>query len=73
MSLSLLQPAINPSDKIRVIVSPVVNDVVGIGHFGGYVADVLMEQLMLYDKVRLLDRSVLNAQMDELKLVERIY
>ena len=59
----------NLSDKIRVIVSPAeVNDVVGIGHFGGYVADVLMEQLMLCDKVRLLDRSVLNAQMDELNL-----
>lgn len=51
-----------------VIASAVVNDVVNNGHFGGYVADVLMEQMLLCDKVRLLDRSILNAQIDEINL-----
>lgn len=73
-----VQPVVQPmsnisdksrSDKIRVIVSPAeVNDVVSVGHFGGYVADVLMEQLMQCDKVSLLDRSILNTQMDEINL-----
>lgn len=56
-------------DKVAVVVAQAqVNDVVNSGHFGGYVADVLMEQLLLCDKVRLLDRSILNAQIDEINL-----
>lgn len=56
-------------DRIAVVVAPAeINDVVNSGHFGGYVADVLMEQLLMNDKVRLLDRSVLNAQLDEVNL-----
>ena len=58
-----------PSDKATVVVAPAqVNDVVNSGHFGGYVADVLMEQLLMCNEVRLLDRSVLNAQIDEVNL-----
>jgi curli biogenesis system outer membrane secretion channel CsgG len=55
--------------KMSVVVAPAeVNDVVNAGHFGSYVADILMEQLLMGDKVRLLDRSVLNAQIDEVQL-----
>ena len=51
-------------DRIAVVIAPAeINDVVNSGHFGGYVADVLMEQLLMNNKVRLLDRSVLNAQL----------
>ena len=57
------------SYKPTVVVAPAqVNDVVNSGHFGGYVADVLMEQLLMCNEVRLLDRSVLNAQIDEMEL-----
>lgn len=57
------------ADRIPIVIAPaVVNDVVNNGHFGGYVADMLMEQMLVCDKVRLLDRSVLGAQMDELNL-----
>lgn len=57
------------ADRIPIVIAPaVVNDVVNNGHFGGYVADMLMEQMLACDKVRLLDRSVLGAQMDELNL-----
>lgn len=57
------------SNKATVVVAPAqVNDVVNSGHFGGYVADVLMEQLLMCNDVRLLDRSVLNAQIDEVNL-----
>lgn len=56
-------------DRIPIVIAPAeVNDVVNNGHFGGYVADILMEQMLLCNKVRLLDRSVLNAQMDEIEL-----
>ena len=56
-------------DRVPIVIAPaVVNDVVNNGHFGGYVADILMEQMLLCDKVRLLDRSVLNAQMSEIDL-----
>lgn len=65
---SFSQPQIN-DDRVSVVVAPAqVNDVVNSGHFGGYVADILMEQLLLCDKVRLLDRGVLNAQIDEINL-----
>lgn len=57
------------SNKATVVVAPAqVNDVVNSGHFGGYVADVLMEQLLMCNEVRVLDRSVLNAQIDEVNL-----
>lgn len=56
-------------DRVAVVIAPAeVNDVVNSGHFGGYVADVLMEQLLMNDKIRLLDRSILNAQLDEVNL-----
>lgn len=56
-------------DKVNIVIAPAqVNDVVNNGHFGGYVADILMEQMLMCDKVRLLDRSVLNAQIDEIEL-----
>lgn len=59
--------------KIPIVIVPaVVNDVVNNGHFGGYVADILMEQMLLCDKVRLLDRSVLNAQFDEINLAGEV-
>lgn len=68
-SLFMPMQNVNSSDKIPIVIAPAqVNDVVGVGHFGGYVADVLMEQMLLCDKVRLLDRSILNAQMDEVDL-----
>ena len=63
--------SVNPSvnGKIAVVVTPAeVNDVVGVGHFGGYVADMLMEHLLLCDRITLVDRSVLNAQIDEANL-----
>ena len=57
------------ADRVPVVVAPaVVNDVVNNGHFGGYVADILMEQMLLCEKVRLLDRSVLDAQIGEVEL-----
>ena len=40
----------------------------GVGYFGTYTADLLMEQLMLCDKVKLLDRSILDTQMEEADL-----
>ncbi|MDR3245622.1 MAG: CsgG/HfaB family protein, partial [Prevotellaceae bacterium] len=62
----------NIGNKVAVVVAPAeVNDVVGTGYFGNYVADILMEHLLLCDKVVLLDRSVLNAQMDEVDLAEK--
>lgn len=61
--------SIEASEKASIVIAPAqVNDVVHNGHFGGYVADVLMEQMLMCDKVRLLDRSVLNAQIDEMNL-----
>ncbi len=50
------------------IASAQVNDVVGVGHFGGYVSDVLMEQMMFCENIRLLDRSVLRDQINETDL-----
>lgn len=67
-SLSPMQSAAS-SERIPIVIAPAqVNDVVGVGHFGGYVADILMEQMLLCDKVKLLDRSILNAQIDEVNL-----
>ena len=56
-------------EKVGVYIAPaLVNDVVGVGHFGGYVSDILMEQLMFCENVRLLDRSVLREQISEMDL-----
>lgn len=60
--------SVNTSKPTVVIAPAQVNDIVNSGHFGGYVADVLMEQLLMCNEVRLLDRSVLNAQIDEMEL-----
>ena len=56
-------------DRIAVLVTPAeVNDVVNVGHFGGYVADMLMEHLLMNDKIKLLDRGVLSTQLAEMEL-----
>lgn len=56
-------------EKINITIAHAqVNDVVNNGHFGGYVADILMEQMLTCDKVRILDRSILNDQLNELDL-----
>ncbi len=66
---SYVKPVAAQPGKHNIVIAPAeVNDVVNNGHFGGYVADILMEQMMMCDKVRLLDRSVLNAQMNEIDL-----
>lgn len=70
---SLQTPSGAASAKTPIVIAPaVVNDVVNNGHFGGYVADILMEQMLLCDNVRLLDRSVLNAQIDEIGLAGEV-
>lgn len=59
-------------EKISVIITPAkVNDVVNNGFFGGYVADVLMEQLITNDRIKLIDRSILNEQINESDLQGR--
>ncbi len=56
-------------EKVSVVIPPAqVNDVVNNSYFGGYVADILMERMLQCDKVRVLDRSVLDAQIDEMSL-----
>ena len=57
----------------KAIADATVNDVVGTGYFGNYVADLLMAEMMSCDKIRLIDRSMLNAQVDETNLVEGGY
>lgn len=69
ISIQALPESKVTSEKVSIVIAPAqVNDIVHSGHFGGYVADVLMEQMLMCDKVRLLDRSVLNAQIDEINL-----
>lgn len=52
--------------RYSVIIPPAqVNDVVGVGYFGGYVADLLMEQLMMCPNVKLIDRSIFDSQVAE--------
>lgn len=64
-----VSPTDSEGERVSVFVAPAqVNDVVGIGYFGTYVSDLLMEQLMFCDKVRLLDRTVMGIQMDEVDL-----
>lgn len=58
-----------PPDRIAVLVTPAeVNDVVNTGYFGNYVADLLMEDLLMNDKIKLLDRGVLSTQLTEMQL-----
>lgn len=55
--------------KVSIVIPPArVNDVAGDGYFGSYVADMLTERMLLCNKVRVLDRSVLDAQIDEMNL-----
>lgn len=69
-----VRTALPKDGKVPVVVAPAqVNDIVGIGYFGTYVSDILMEQLMMCDKVRLLDRSILQAQLDEIGLTQDAY
>lgn len=59
-------------DRIPVVITPTeVNDIVGIGYFGMYVSDMLMEKMMMNDRITLLDRSILEAQMNEIDLAGR--
>ena len=59
----------NSNNKAGVYIAPAqVNDVVGVGHFGGYVSDVLMEQMMFCENIRLLNRTVLREQISETDL-----
>lgn len=68
-SVLSVDPVRTTDEKVSVFVAPAqVNDVVGVGYFGTYVSDLLMEQLMFCDKVRLLDRTVMGMQMDETDL-----
>ena len=54
-SVLSVDPVRTTDEKVSVFVAPAqVNDVVGVGYFGTYVSDLLMEQLMFCDKVRLL-------------------
>ncbi len=64
-----------PKDgKLNVaITNATVNDAVGIGYFGTYVADLLMEELISCDKIRLIDRSLLNSQIGETDLASAGY
>lgn len=55
------------------IAAATINDVVGPGYFGTYVSDMLMAELLNCPKIRLIDRSMLNAQMDESDLKEAGY
>jgi hypothetical protein len=64
-----------PKDnKINVaIADATVNDVVGIGYFGNYAADLLMQEMLDCDKIRLIDRTMLNAQVAETNLAKNGY
>lgn len=62
-------PTRTTDGRAAVVIAPAqVNDVVDNGYFGGYVSDILMEQLLMCNHVQLLDRSILNAQMEETQL-----
>lgn len=71
---STVKPAVSApsSQRIPVMITPTeVNDITGIGYFGLYVSDMLMEKLMRNDRITLLDRSILEAQMNEIDLAGR--
>ncbi len=55
------------------IAAATINDVVGPGYFGTYVSEMLMAELLNCPKVKLIDRSLLNAQLDETDLKEAGY
>jgi len=55
------------------IAAATINDVVGPGYFGTYVSDMLMAELLNCPKIKLIDRSLLNAQLDETDLKEAGY
>lgn len=55
------------------IAAATINDVVGPGYFGTYVSDMLMAELLNCSKIKLIDRSLLNAQLDETNLKEAGY
>jgi hypothetical protein len=62
-------------DRVTVLVAPIelnfpqgMNTMVGDGDIGDYVTAVLMEYLLRSNRVRLLDRSVWDAQMRELEI-----
>ena len=64
-----------PKDgKVNVaIADAIVNDVVNNGFFGGYVADLLMEEMLSCNKIRLIDRSIIAAQIGEVELADAGY
>jgi curli biogenesis system outer membrane secretion channel CsgG len=64
-----------PNDgKMTVaIAAATINDVVGPGYFGTYVSDMLMAELLNCPKIKLIDRSLLNAQIDETNLKDAGY
>lgn len=69
-----VKPAVSApsSARVPVMITPTeVNDITGIGYFGLYVSDMLMEKLMRNDRITLLDRSILEAQMNEIDLAGR--
>ena len=60
---------VSPADRIPIVIAPTeVNDITGIGYFGVYVSDMLMEKMMMNDRITLLDRSILEAQLNEIDL-----
>ena len=63
---------VSPADRIPIVIAPTeVNDITGIGYFGVYVSDMLMEKMMMNDRITLLDRSILEAQLNEIDLAGR--
>jgi len=67
--------AILPKDgKVNVAIGmATINDMVGPGYFGNYVSDMLMGELLDCEKIRLIDRSLLNAQVNEVDLKDAGY
>lgn len=58
--------------RVPVIITPTeVNDITGVGYFGIYVSDMLMEKMLHNDNITLLDRSILDAQINEIDLSGR--
>jgi len=67
---STINIAMIPKDgKVNVAIgAATINDMVGPGYFGNYVSDMLMGDLLDCDKIRLIDRSLLSAQVNEVDL-----
>jgi len=72
---SSIKSAALPKDgKVNVAIgAATINDLVGPGYFGNYVSDMLMGELLDCDKIRLIDRSLLSAQVDEVNLKDAGY